>query len=201
MRRLEGKNKNILFIIPKDYYDEEQFENTYFPLKEEGATCMIASCKLKEAVGMKTGRQMPDVLVVDAMEGITGDSYVTSGRGTRQIKGVYHGVILIGGSGARQYLWNDKLTRLLITDRYRSGFILGAFGSATPTITNAGLADDVEIAAEDNKKTRTELEKSKAVISSEPFVNDARILTARSGENAKEFVDAFIEAIAKTALK
>ena len=162
---------------------------------------MVASSKLKEAVGMKTGRHMPDVLVVDAMEGITGDSYVTGGRGTRQIKGVYHGIILIGGSGARQYLWNDKLVRLLITDRYKSGFVLGSFGSATPTITNAGLAENVEIAAEDNKKTRKELEKSKAVISSHAFVNDARILTARSAENVNDFLDAFIEEVGKTAQK
>ncbi len=201
MSRLAEEKKNILFVIPKDYYDEAQLENTYFPLKERGANCVIASSKLKEAVGMKTGRQMPDVLIVDAMEGITGDSYVAGGRGVRQIKGVFHGVVIIGGSGARNYLWKDEILRLLINDRYRSGFVLGAIGSAVPVISNAGLADNVELAVEDAPKTRKEIEKTKAQISDTPFVHSARIITAANVEQAGELVDAMEEEVLKTPLK
>ncbi|MCZ6540091.1 MAG: hypothetical protein O6704_00380, partial [Nitrospinae bacterium] len=90
MARLEGKN--ILIIIPKDYYDEQELEIPLKKFRAEGADVRIASNKLKEAVGMKTGRVMPDLMIVDAMEGITGDSYVTGGKGTRQVLGVFHGV-------------------------------------------------------------------------------------------------------------
>ncbi|QPJ65041.1 MAG: hypothetical protein G3M78_06410 [Candidatus Nitrohelix vancouverensis] len=201
MSRLAEEKKNILFVIPKDYYDEAQFENTYLPLKERGANCVIASSKWKEAVGMKTGRQMPDVLIVDAMEGITGDSYVAGGRGVRQIKGIFHGVVLIGGSGARNYLWKDDILRLLINDRYRSGFVLGAIGSAVPVISNAGLADNVELAVEDAPKTRKEIERTKAHISDSPFVHSDRIITAANAEQAGELVDAVEEEVLKTPLK
>ncbi len=121
MGRLTGKN--VLIIIPNDYYNEGEFDIVKEILEKEDARILVASCKFKRAIGMKNGSTMPDVMVVDAMEGITGDSYVTAGKGTRQVLGVYHGVILIGGNGARIYMWKEELIRLLITDRYRCGFV------------------------------------------------------------------------------
>ena len=95
MERLVGKN--ILIVIPKDYYMESEFDPVFESMNTEGATVIVASNKMKDAVGMKGGTVTPDVLIVDAIEGITGDSYVSAGKGVRQIKGVFHGVILIGG--------------------------------------------------------------------------------------------------------
>ena len=122
MERLVGKN--ILIIIPKDYYMERELDPVVESMKSEGANVLVASNKLKEAVGMKGGRTTPDVLIVDAIEGITGDSYVSAAKGVRQIKGVFHGVIVIGGNGARSYLWKDELVRLVLNDRHRSKMVV-----------------------------------------------------------------------------
>jgi len=199
MARLEGKN--ILIIIPKDYYEEKELE---FPLKkfrEEGADVRIASSKLKEAVGMKTGRIMPDFLVVDAMEGITGDSYVADGKGTRQILGVYHGVVVIGGSGARKYLWTDKLTRLLLTDRFNSDMVIAAIGQGVPTLGIAGLLQNIEVAAPQDKHTLPELDKAAAILAEENMVIHDRIITAIGAEAVEEFTEAIIEAVMETKVK
>ena len=199
MARLEGKN--ILIIIPKDYYDEKELE---FPLKkfrEEGADVRIASSKLKEAVGMKTGRIMPDFLVVDAIEGITGDSYVADGKGTRQILGVYHGVVVIGGSGARKYLWTDKLTRLLLTDRFNSDMVIAAIGQGVPTLGIAGLLQNIEVAAPKDKHTLPELDKAAAILAEENMVIHDRIITAIGAEAVEEFTEAIIEAVMETKVK
>ena len=75
MERLVGKN--ILIIIPKDYYMESELDPIHRAMESEGANVLVASSKLKEAVGMKGGRTNPSVLIVDAIEGITGDSYVS----------------------------------------------------------------------------------------------------------------------------
>ena len=109
MDRLVGKN--ILIIIPKDYYMESEFDPVFEAMTAEGATVLVASSKLKEAVGMKNGRTNPDVLIVDAIEGITGDSYVSAAKGVRQVKGVFHGVIVIGGSGASCLLYTSPSPR------------------------------------------------------------------------------------------
>ncbi len=199
MARLEGKN--ILIIIPKDYYDEQELE---FPLKkfrEEGADVRIASSKLKEAVGMKTGRIMPDFLVVDAIEGITGDSYVADGKGTRQILGVYHGVVVIGGRGARKYLWTDNLVRLLLSDRYKSDMVVAGIGQGVPALGVAGLTENIEVAAPQDKHTLPELDKAAAILAKENLVVHDRIITAVGAEAVEEFTEAVIKAVMKTKIK
>lgn len=199
MGRLTGKN--VLLIIPKDYYNEEELEVLKEIFNNEDAKVLVASSKFKEAVGMKTGRTMPNLLIVDAMEGITGDSYVTARKGTRQILGVFHGVVIIGGSGARNYLWKDELTRLLLVDRHRSGMVIAAIGTGVPTLVNTGLLDNYEIAAPDEKHTRKELGKKKALISDNEMMSADRLITATGIAVAQPFAEAFIEEVAKTPLK
>ena len=199
MGRLTGKN--VLLIIPKDYYNEGEFDIIKEILDKEEARTLVASNKFKKAIGMKNGSIMPDVMVVDAMEGITGDSYVTAGKGTRQILGVYHGVILIGGNGARLYLWKEELVRLLITDRYRCGFVVAATSTAIPCLAKAQLLANMEVSAPDDKKTLKELEKDNIAISREDFTSIERVLTLRGKEAAQPFMEAFIAEVEKTAIK
>ncbi len=193
--------KNILFIIPKDYYNENELDPLVAIMKEEGARVLIASSKFKEAVGMKTGRVMPDLMVVDAMEGIIGDSYVTGGTGTRQIIGVFHGVILIGGNGARLYLWKDQLTRLLIADRHRSGMVVGAIGTAVPTLVTAGLIHEFDVATSRDKHTLKELEKANVKVSDDSVADYDRLITAEGESAIKPFAEKFIEEVSKTDFK
>ena len=200
MERLAGKN--ILIIIPKDYYMESEFEPILESMESEGANILVASNKLKDAVGMKGGKITPDVMIVDAIEGITGDSYVSSGKGVRQIKGVFHGVILIGGNGARSYLWKDELLRLLINDRHHSNMVLAAIGSAVPSMGKAGLLQSLEVTTEPgNKKAIAALEDSKAVLVDEPMTFSNRIFTVRDANAIPTFLDPFIEEVAKTPKK
>ena len=200
MERLAGKN--ILIIIPKDYYMESEFDPILESMESEGANVLVASNKLKDAVGMKGGKVTPDVMIVDAIEGITGDSYVSSGKGVRQIKGVFHGVILIGGNGARSYLWKDELLRLLINDRHHSNMVLAAIGSAVPSIGKAGLLQSLEVTTEPgNKKAIAALEDSKAVLVDEPMTFSNRIFTVRDANAIPTFLDPFIEEVAKTPKK
>ncbi len=191
--------KNILFIIPKDYYNEEELDTLRPIFEEEGATIRIASAKMKEAVGMKNGRVMPDVLIVDAIEGIVGDSYVTGFRGTRQIKGIFHGVVVIGGRGARSYLWKDRLVRLLLTDRYRSGFVVSAIGLGVPCLGITGLLENQEVAAENDKHVLAELDKANAIISEDQdVVAWDKVVTGRNAKAAEAFAEALIEQVAQT---
>ena len=200
MERLAGKN--ILIIIPKDYYMESELDPVIESMKSEGANVLVASNKLKEAVGMKGGRISPDVLIVDAIEGITGDSYVSAAKGVRQIKGVFHGVIVIGGNGARSYLWKDELVRLVLNDRHRSKMVVAAIGSAVPCLGKAELLQNLEVTTEPgNKKAVKELENAKAIIVDEPVTSHNRVYTVQNAEAISAFLNPFIEDVAKTALK
>ena len=198
MGRLTGKN--ILIIIPKDYYDEEELEIPYELFKSEDANIIIASGKMKEAVGMKTGRRMPDRLIVDSMEGITGDSYVTGGTGTRQIKAVFQGVVVVGGSGARIYLWEDKIVRLLITDRYKSEFVVAAIGQGIGCLAEANLVESLEVPVNENiakKPFLKILEKGKALLNDEDLIIHERLVIGKDSSIAEAFAQAVIDEVEK----
>ena len=193
MGRLSGKN--ILIIMPKDYYNEEELEIPYEIFKSEDANIIIASGKMKEAVGMKTGRRMPDRLIVDSMEGITGDSYVTGGTGTRQIKAVFQGAIVVGGSGARTYLWKDKLTRLLLVDRYKSEFVVAAIGQGIGCLAEADLVENLEVPvnqSEAKKPFLKILEEGKALLSDENEIVHDRLVMAKDASVAEECAQAVV---------
>ena len=198
MGRLTGKN--ILIIIPKDYYDEEELEIPYELFKSEDANIIIASGKMKEAVGMKTGRRMPDRLIVDSMEGITGDSYVTGGTGTRQIKAVFQGVVVVGGSGARNYLWEDKMVRLLLTDRYKSEFVVAAIGQGIGCLAEANLVEALEVPVDENtakKPFLKILDKGKALLSDEDLIVYERLVIGKASSIAKAFAEAVVDEVEK----
>ena len=198
MGRLSGKN--ILIIIPKDYYDEEELEIPYERFKSEDANIIVASSKMKEAVGMKTGRRMPDRPIVDSMEGITGDSYVTGGTGTRQIKAVFQGVVVVGGSGARNYLWEDKIVRLLITDRYKSEFVVAAIGQGIGCLAEANLVESLEVPVNENiakKPFLKILEKGKALLSDEDLIIHERLVMGKDSSIAEAFAQAVIDEVEK----
>ena len=200
MGRLE--KKNILVVIPKDYYNEQELETCLRIFKEEDARIFIASAKLKDAIGMKNGKTTPDVLIVDAMEGIMGDSFVTEGgHGTRQIKGIFHGAVVIGGKGARKYLWPDPVLRLLLSDRHRSGFVVAAIGTAVPILGNTGLLDGSAVAGEKDKYTIEALQKENVTLNDDDLFVDERIITAKGAEAADKFAHAIVEAVEKTGQK
>ena len=200
MQRLAGKN--VLIVIPKDYYMESEFDPVFEAMNSEGAKVLVASGKLKEAIGMQTGRTNPDVLIVDAIEGITGDSYVSAAKGVRQIKGVFHGVIVVGGNGAKSYLWKDELLRLLLNDRHRSGMVVAAIGSAVPCLGKADLIQSLEVTTEPgNKKAIKEIENAKGVVVNDPVTFHDRIFTIQNADAEEAFLNPFIEEVAKTALK
>ena len=190
MGRLTGKN--ILMIIPKDYYEEEELEIPYELFKSEDANIIIASGKMKEAVGMKTGRRMPDRLIVDSMEGITGDSYVTGGTGTRQIKAVFQGAVVVGGSGAKNYLWEDRMVRLLLTDRYKSEFVVAAIGLGIGCLAEANLVEALEVPVNEStakKPFLKILEKGKALLSDEDLIIHERLVMGKDSSIAEAFAD------------
>jgi protease I len=198
MGRLTGKN--ILIIMPKDYYDEEELEIPYELFKSEDANIIIASSKMKEAVGMKTGRRMPDRLIVDSMEGITGDSYVTGGTGTRQVKAVFQGVVVVGGTGAKNYLWEDKIVRLLITDRYKSEFVVAAIGQGIGCLAEANLVEALEVPVNEStakKPFLKILEKGKALLSDEDLIIYERLVIGKDSSVSLAFAEAVVDEVEK----
>ena len=169
--------------------------------EEEDANILIASGKMKDAIGMKNGRITPNVLIVDAIEGIVGDSYVSGGTGTRQIKGVFHGTIVMGGRGAKSYLWKERLVRLILSDRSKSHMVVAAIGMGVPCLGTADLLESHEVAAPDHKAVLEALEKADAARNDDDITVMNRVITARDASAVEPFAQAIISAVEKTPFK
>ncbi|GIT65575.1 MAG: hypothetical protein Ct9H300mP23_12020 [Nitrospinota bacterium] len=137
MDRLVGKN--ILIIIPKDYYMESEFDPVFEAMTAEGATVLVASSKLKEAVGMKKAVRIRCIDRRCYQREIYGRSYVSPAKGVRQVKGVFQ-----GDSNWREWRKNlfmeRRITAIASKRPPSSGMVVAAIGSAVPCLGKADLS-------------------------------------------------------------
>jgi protease I len=119
---------------------------------------------------------------------------------TRQIKAVFQGVVVVGGSGARNYLWKDKMVRLLLVDRYKSEFIVAAIGHGIGCLAEAQLVENLEVPV--NEKTEKKpflkiLEEGKTLLSDKDLILHERIVMGKDASVAESFAQAVVSEIEK----
>ena len=174
MSLLSGKN--ILLVIPKSQFDEEEL----FPVRDyfqaAGARVLILSKSGQECRGMQKTRFQPDGMIVDwnKQEGIYEK---------------YDAVLVLGGRGAAKSLWDDTILPQILTDHHRAGKIIGAVGTAIVVLARGSLLND-EFAAPDDEKVHAELEERGLIVGDEEIVNAENVVTAKSAKSIGEFADA-----------
>jgi len=106
MRSMLGKN--ILMVIPRNQFDEDELFATRELLELAGARVIVLSKTGQEAVGTNRTRFLPHGMIIDwnKQEGIFGK---------------YDAVVLVGGKGAPKSLWDDPILPQILTDHYRAG--------------------------------------------------------------------------------
>ena len=106
----------------------------------------------------------------------------------------------MGGSGARNYLWKDKITRLLLVDRYKSEFVVAAIGQGIGCLAEASLLENLEAPVEESKAKKTflkVLEEGKVLLSEEDVIVHERLVLGKDGSVAEAFAKAVVEEVAK----
>ena len=106
---------NILIIIPKSQFCEQELNGVRTVLQQCGANVVVLSKSGQEARGMNKEKFQPDGMIVDWNKQIG-------------VESKYHAVILVGGKGAKKSLWDDPIVPQILTDHYRFGSIIGAIG-------------------------------------------------------------------------
>ena len=173
---------NILIVIPKNQFDEDELFSTRSVLQAAGSRVVILSKTGKEAVGMKKTRFQPN--------GIIADWNRYRGR-----SGKYDAVLLIGGRGAAKSLWDDDIVPQILTDHYRGESVVGAIGTSVVVLARAGFLTEANTAAPDDEKVLKELQIAGAIRSDESVVCENRIITARDAKVAKQFVETVLEVL------
>lgn len=178
---MQIKSKNILIVIPKSQFQEQELFDTLEVLKATGPRIIVLSKSGQEAVGMNKTRFTPDGVLVDwdKQEGYAGK---------------YDAILVMGGKGAPKSLWDDPILPQILTDHFRAERVIGAIGLGVAVLARASLLS-YEAAGPEDDKFLPELREAGLTRASSPVVQDGKIITASGPEAATEFARTIISAL------
>jgi len=169
----------FLLVIPQNRFCEQQLFDLKAVLEGDSVECRILSKTGKEARGEAKSIFQPDGMLVDWNRFLQG----------RQ---KYDAVIVIGGKGAKSSIWEDPILPQILTDHFRAGKILGAFGLSVVALARAGLISRYEVSAPSDEACLKELEDVGAFPEEKSLVVVDRILTSNATDSGKEFGEAIL---------
>jgi len=173
--------KNVLIIIPKSQFCEEELFRLRSVLKQKGINIVVLSKSGQEARGMKRDKFQPDGMIIDW------DRHLG-------FRGKYHAIVLIGGKGARKSLWEDPIIPQILTDHYRAGSVIGAVGSALVVLVKTSLITG-EIPLPSEEDARKELAFLNTVCIDAPVVIFGNIVLGQGKDSIDEFSETILKLI------
>ncbi len=151
----------ILLVIPQNRFCDQQLLELRSVFEE--VKTVVLSKTGKEAVGEMKTKVLPDGILADWDK-----RFLPNKK--------YDAIVVVGGKGAKNSIWNDPILPQILTDHYRAGKVLGALGLSVVSLARAGLL--TEVSAPDNEACIREL--ADAVVVEEPLTSFDRIVTARA---------------------
>jgi protease I len=165
----------VLFVIAPDRYREEEFEVTTKILSGVGIEYDVASTKTGVCTGMTGGEQEAGLMISDADEKD------------------YDGLVLIGGLGARDFLWADEDLCRLTGEFGKAGKVVAAICLAPVIMARAGILKDRQATVFESPASLKLLEDGGANYVKIPVVADMNLITANHPTAAEKFAEAIIE--------
>lgn len=159
----------VLMVVASRNYLEREYEDTRRALEAASLSIELASDTADEATGYTYGVLRPDRVIGDA----------------DPVK--YAAVVIIGGYGARDFLWNHDGLRALVRHVHERGGIVAALCAAPPVLARAGLLDGQPATMWPDKQWIAALEAGGAHYVSEPVVIVGRVITGRDPAAATAF--------------
>lgn len=173
MGRLTGKN--VLMVIAKKDFRDEEYAKPREILEKEGAKVTVASSSLAESTGMLGMKVRPDILITQAKSAD------------------YDAVIYVGGMGSTEY-WEDTTAQKLAKEFAGSGKVTSAICLAPVTLANAGLLAGKQATVWES--ARKQLREKGAKLATSGVARDGTIITADGPQSAEAFGRAVADAIA-----
>ena len=170
----------FLLVIPQNRFCEQQLFDLKEVLEGGGGECQILSKSGKEAKGEAKTLFQPDGMLVDWNRFLQG-------------KQKYDAVIVIGGKGAKSSIWEDTILPQILTDHFRAGKILGAFGLSVVALARAGLVSRYEVSAQKEEACLKELDDAGAFPEDKNLVVVNRIITSNDSSTGKIFGETILE--------
>src|SRR3989304_9499134 len=136
--KLAGK-KILIVIAPKNFRDEE-LNHPKEIFEKEGAKVTIGCKQMGKCSGMLGAAATPDILIKDAKA----DDY--------------DAVIVVGGNGSPEHLWNDSQLYKVIQDADKSGKVVAAICLSGAVLAKAGVLKNREATVYETPESLKELQ-------------------------------------------
>ena len=174
MTEVEPESIIILLVIPQNRFCDQQLSELKSTFDEVSMKTIILSKLGNEAVGEEKTRIIPDGILVDWDKKILH-------------KKNYDAVVVVGGKGAKNSIWNDPILPQILTDHFRAGKIVGALGLSVVSLARAGLLSRRDASTPNNKNCIRELEEAGAFVVDEPLTSADNVVTAADNSSGKLF--------------
>lgn len=169
--------KKILMVIARDNFRDEEYSYPREIFESNGARVIVAAETSRECRGMLGLKVTPHLPI----------------RNVRP--NGYDAVVIVGGTGAQKYLWEDADLHVIIQKVHSSGKIVGAICLAGVVLARAGILQGKKVTVYKTPESLNEIQNVNARYLPESLVIDGNIITADGPRAAKEFGKAIVEAL------
>ena len=168
---MSGQKKVLIVIAPRNFRDEELTEPINY-LERAGISYDVVSTSRGLAVGMMGGKMLIEHTISDINEDDIGQ---------------YSGIIIIGGGGTPEYLWNNRSLLNLVQKFDKQESIVSAICLAPAVLGQAGVLKDKKATVWNDDQAIDEIRKGGGIFTSSPVVVDGRIITGSGPTAAAAF--------------
>ncbi len=159
----------ILMVIAQHKFRDEEFEHPKTVFGQKGFAVTVAAPEKKEATGTKGAKVMPDLSIADAA--------------TER----YDAVVVVGGGGAREDLWNNRALYNILNAHHAAGKPVAAICIAPVVLARAGLLKGIAATVFKEPETLAEFAKHGVKLEEKDVVVSGRIVTANGPAAARAF--------------
>ncbi|TAJ44513.1 DJ-1/PfpI family protein [Methanofollis fontis] len=104
----------------------------------------------------------------------------------------YNAIVVVGGIGAQDVLWNDAELKRLVQEFNGAGKVVAAICLSPVVLARAGILPGREATVFRSPASIREIEKGGARLSERPVVTDGNVVTADGPSAAEEFARAIL---------
>lgn len=170
-------NRKVLIVVAPDQFRDEEYAEPRKALEAAGAKTVVASTRPGTARGMLGARVEPSILVKDARPAD------------------YDGVVVVGGMGSPEFLWDHAPLHALLRDRAAAGKVVAAICLSGAVLGKAGVAKGRRATCWPDDAAIEALRAGGATYEKAGVVVDGRLVTADGPSSARKFGEAVVRAL------
>lgn len=167
--------KKIVIVVAPDKFHDDEYRITREVLEKSNVLIDVASLDVKKAIGYKKLEVITDLNIRD----IEYDKY--------------DGLVIIGGFGVKNYLWESVELHHIIHDFDNHKKLIGAICLAPVCIANTEILKGKKASVYKNKHALEAFKKNEVNYASESVTISENIITANGPKSSRQFGEIIAE--------